>query len=118
MPIGQQASGDARRRDREGDFAQLQSQSRIQEGIQRFCRGPRDEHDRSPQGGFHALQKEAAEMIVQLGRTGHALWYRAMRSEEHTSELPSIMRTSYADFFLKQQTKRPNNHTNARLHTI
>src|SRR3546814_5593067 len=63
MPSGQQADGDARRRrgDREGNLAQFQSQSRIQKRIQRVRRSPRDEHDRSSQGGVHSLQEEAAD---------------------------------------------------------
>src|SRR3546814_3658495 len=32
----------------------------------------------------------------------------AQRSEEHTSELQSLMRTSYAVFCLKKKTKREN----------
>src|SRR3546814_168409 len=37
------------------------------------------------------------------------------RSEEHTSELQSLMRTSYAVFCLQQ--KRTNQHTKHRTHT-
>src|SRR3546814_8565078 len=33
------------------------------------------------------------------------------RSEEHTSELQSLMRNSYAVFCLKQKNKRPQQHT-------
>src|SRR3546814_6004478 len=33
---------------------------------------------------------------------------RAERSEEHTSELQSLMRISYAVFCLKQKTRKPN----------
>src|SRR3546814_9945035 len=32
--------------------------------------------------------------------------YRALRSEEHTSELQSLMRISYAVFCLKQKTQK------------
>src|SRR3546814_6615442 len=32
------------------------------------------------------------------------------RSEEHTSELQSLMRISYAVFCLKKKTKKPNTH--------
>src|SRR3546814_8130170 len=32
---------------------------------------------------------------------------RAVRSEEHTSELPSLMRISYAVFCLNKKTKKP-----------
>src|SRR3546814_7274013 len=35
---------------------------------------------------------------------------RAMRSEEHTSELQSLMRISYAVFCLKKKKKKIHNH--------
>src|SRR3546814_4469245 len=35
---------------------------------------------------------------------------RARRSEEHTSELQSLMRISYAVFCLKKKNKRPHRH--------
>src|SRR3546814_3540157 len=38
------------------------------------------------------------------------------RSEEHTSELQSLMRTSYAVFCLKK-TKKTITHTNQKRHT-
>src|SRR3546814_7437112 len=34
--------------------------------------------------------------------------YQTMRSEEHTSELQSLMRTSYAVFCLKKKKQLPN----------
>src|SRR3546814_8852538 len=34
----------------------------------------------------------------------------AERSEEHTSDIQSLMRSSYADFCLKKKTKTINNH--------
>src|SRR3546814_1043702 len=42
------------------------------------------------------------------------------RSEEHTSELQSLMRISYAVFCLKKKKIHPTTHTNAAylLHTI
>src|SRR3546814_2922114 len=40
---------------------------------------------------------------------------RLGRSEEHTSELPSLMRISYADFCLKQTQKHININTNLLL---
>src|SRR3546814_3672530 len=39
---------------------------------------------------------------------GHGSW---RRSEEHTSELQSLMRTSYAVFCLKKKILKPYNHT-------
>src|SRR3546814_7869178 len=40
------------------------------------------------------------------------------RSEEHTSELQSLMRTSYADFSLKKKTIRPQSSTNQTNTTL
>src|SRR3546814_7685049 len=39
---------------------------------------------------------------------------RCARSEEHTSELQSLMRISYAVFCLKKKKTQTNNHTNQR----
>src|SRR3546814_14015615 len=47
----------------------------------------------------------------KLPRETAKAFYRAIRSEEHTSELQSLMRISYAVFCLKK-TKLHNNHTN------
>src|SRR3546814_10083954 len=41
----------------------------------------------------------------------------APRSEEHTSELQSLMRISYAVFCLKKKNKRSNNKYNTQLTT-
>src|SRR3546814_2121380 len=38
-----------------------------------------------------------------LAHTPHRIWRYPDRSEEHTSELQSLMRISYADFCLKKQ---------------
>src|SRR3546814_2794324 len=46
-------------------------------------------------------------------RSGLPVSRRPCRSEEHTSELQSLMRISYAVFCLKKQ----NNHNNKLLHT-
>src|SRR3546814_5350505 len=46
------------------------------------------------------LYFEAALVIALLGFVGTV----ALRSEEHTSELQSLMRTSYAVFCLKKKT--------------
>src|SRR3546814_2238309 len=40
-------------------------------------------------------------------------WY-ADRSEEHTSELQSLMRISYAVFCLKKKTNKPKNTTTSK----
>src|SRR3546814_7846326 len=43
-------------------------------------------------------------LVVQVGRAGHDAV--ADRSEEHTSELQSLMRISYAGFCLKKKNKQ------------
>src|SRR3546814_6035914 len=44
------------------------------------------------------------ESVEQLAREGHRV--DVLRSEEHTSELQSLMRNSYAVFCLKKKKKR------------
>src|SRR3546814_11223237 len=45
------------------------------------------------------------------GRTDNAIKNRFNRSEEHTSELQSLMRISYAVFCLKKKKNTPTNNT-------
>src|SRR3546814_4224834 len=49
-------------------------------------------------GGAHLVIDD----VIQTAGVSRGTFYR---SEEHTSELPSLMRTSYADFCLKKKTK-------------
>src|SRR3546814_3615855 len=43
---------------------------------------------------------------------------KACRSEEHTSELQSLMRISYAVFCLKQKKMKQNNNNQCTTHNI
>src|SRR3546814_2862854 len=58
-----------------------------------------------------SLCRWRAALRLSRGATGCAgrrvarLWRRSRRSEEHTSELQSLMRISYAVFCLKKKTK-------------
>src|SRR3546814_2367277 len=45
-----------------------------------------------------------------LTRTKNMLSTMTQRSEEHTSELQSLMRISYADFCLKKNIRKPPSH--------
>src|SRR3546814_6370009 len=88
--------------------------------------------------GFAALDERStevlkrrvlAEVLVEAERTGDPILddFRAisvrmgdggklmqMRSEEHTSELQSLMRISYAVFCLKKKNKKPNHKHTAK----
>src|SRR3546814_3381098 len=53
--------------------------------------------------------------IDSVEATARDLTHHAERSEEHTSELQSLMRISYAVFCLKKKNKT-NNETNKKQH--
>src|SRR3546814_4889497 len=58
---------------------------------------------------LEALADVAGAQAVRSGTLGGADQTRAPRSEEHTSELQSLMRNSYAVFCLQKQSKTNNN---------
>src|SRR3546814_9968005 len=66
------------------------------------------------QRGLHQLVSTSGYGLVRLQRVRGDIPSRKFRSEEHTSELQSLMRISYAVFCLKKknnrqrQTKIPN----------
>src|SRR3546814_3194232 len=75
--------------------------------------GPKSPADNGYEGGFAValmlkdlkLATQAAQAVdasVPMGNAAEALYQ--MRSEEHTSELQSLMRISYAVFCLKKKT--------------
>src|SRR3546814_7665407 len=61
-------------------------------------------------GGFVIVRAESLEDATTLAhgcpilKTGGSVEIRPVRSEEHTSELQSLMRISYAVFCLKKKT--------------
>src|SRR3546814_10500399 len=57
---------------------------------------------------FDPLLRRAANGRLLALSTGVARTPRAYRSEEHTSELQSLMRISYAVFCLKKKKKKEN----------
>src|SRR3546814_6167092 len=62
--------------------------------------------------GVHVRGHAVAEVEhVAFARTAVAVAVAVQRSEEHTSELQSLMRISYAVFCLKQKTQTNNNQT-------
>src|SRR3546814_1945874 len=65
--------------------------------VERLQRAPEMRHAIAPCGAGAGV----AENAVLVGIERHRL---AMRSEEHTSELQSLMRISYAVFCLKKKT--------------
>src|SRR3546814_3186752 len=75
----------------------------------------------------HATTREAARyqakdgvttrLELEIGTWPVPAWYDAKRSEEHTSELQSLMRISYAVFCLKKK-KTNNKNTNTYNKTM
>src|SRR3546814_5990298 len=72
-----------------------------------------------PPSLIHHQEKSMALMFPRLARnfirngyfpTDEPTLERALRSEEHTSELQSLMRISYAVFCLKKKTQKKTNH--------
>src|SRR3546814_6105027 len=51
---------------------------------------------------------------LRRSRCAEALCPRSRRSEEHTSELQSLMRISYAVFCLKKKTTTKHDHYNTK----
>src|SRR3546814_3746889 len=72
---------------------------------QRLPLEPPFEQQRPPRirSARKTLRQFLAQPVDLLGRQRHPL---VARSEEHTSELQSLMRISYAVFCLKNKTKR------------
>src|SRR3546814_4953995 len=59
--------------------------------------------------------EKLGSMADKVGRV--AALARLLRSEEHTSELQSLMRISYAVFCLKKKTQRTHTHNTTTLCT-
>src|SRR3546814_6655858 len=63
--------------------------------------------------------REAQEHVLQIGFAGrHVDEAIALRSEEHTSELQSLMRISYAVFCLNKKKTAPKRRTQLKVNII
>src|SRR3546814_1889557 len=69
-----------------------------------------DEAQRLQPGAFHPLGDQHAERLVRVPSLEGIADHIMHRSEEHTSELQSLMRISYAVFCWKKKTN--TSHTN------
>src|SRR3546814_8110473 len=58
---------------------------------------------------------EGGIIVFGCGRSGGSAGEKVERSEEHTSELQSLMRISYAVFCLKKKKTKTKKHTTYRL---
>src|SRR3546814_5211872 len=77
------------------------------------------EHDAFGLPGQHAFDRRLQLRALAREGAAHVARHRAVRvlharSEEHTSELQSLMRISYAVFCLKQKTKANSDN---QIHT-
>src|SRR3546814_1593816 len=69
------------------------------------------EHPRSPPARDIMRGGEIARARMLIGGAAVELGDQRGRSEEHTSELQSLMRISYAVFCLKKKTNKQDNKT-------
>src|SRR3546814_8490983 len=70
-----------------------------------------DEHDVHVRGflsGEKSVLEGVDNIILVTSKPPQEDLYHALRSEEHTSELQSLMRISYAVFSVKQKTNTNN----------
>src|SRR3546814_8352495 len=67
-------------------------------------------YEAGKRGGRPLIERWGRFVLIGPGELDAADRFFARRSEEHTSELPSLMRSSYAVFCLKKKTK--NNKDN------
>src|SRR3546814_5183237 len=68
----------------------------------------------SPSPAFddrRAAFKRHTKLYVSTSTATRTLGFQSSRSEEHTSELQSLMRISYAVFCLKKKNKTPTTNT-------
>src|SRR3546814_7420301 len=74
----------------------------------------RSRHHLGDGGGFLGRDRHARAMAERhvVGQAGDNM---PLRSEEHTSELQSLMRISYAVFCLKKKTNKHNNRESTRI---
>src|SRR3546814_2293724 len=91
------------------------------EGRRRHTRGAAGTALRDDKPAFGQGQPERRGPYIRcdrLGRRGRKPQFHQPRgSEEHTSELQSLMRISYAVFCLKQKTTQKKNVTATRVKT-
>src|SRR3546814_6618022 len=65
-----------------------------------------EQHDRRALAHLAPRQSHAVARVEKLGFDAHASGLWTFRSEEHTSELQSLMRISYAVFCLKKKNTK------------
>src|SRR3546814_8939823 len=97
------------------DAALVRHPRRLLAGEQQVRRGEDHpgQHDQGDQDDLPAGQIDHRAGSLRVGSGGAC---RAARSEEHTSELQSLMRISYAVFCLKKKNKQRVQTTTA--HTL
>src|SRR3546814_4472761 len=93
-------------RQKNGEQARNRMRARMLGGYWVFMAPLGYRYEKSPAGGSILVRDEPVASIIQEGLEGYASG-RFNRSEEHTSELQSLMRISYAVFCLNK-----NRHNN------
>src|SRR3546814_1154076 len=82
-------------------------------GVRHLTGGSKKEGNVTCQMMLDLCNKQAVELAIDGGA---AIQVQAGRSEEHTSELQSLMRISYAVFCLKKKKKTTQKHSTTPSH--
>src|SRR3546814_2013925 len=102
-----------------GQHRDLQRLGRVRQGLFQLLHQRPLEHRRIPQApAVVAVRCVDDDAAARAGgpRRIRRRWDQ-LRSEEHTSELQSLMRISYAVFCLKKKKERQNTKKDQSLHT-
>src|SRR3546814_1761581 len=70
-----------------------------------------------PAGDEQVIVRETEARVTAISDRAELAFIYEARSEEHTSELQSLMRISYAVFCLKKKKKITQQHTNTKTQT-
>src|SRR3546814_2817085 len=89
---------------RSSDLGRWSKGCRAHKPTRRGCAAPKD----PPATRVRRHSRHSNRAIFE--RAPGPAWRRVRRSEEHTSELQSLMRISYAVFCLKKKNKRPKHN--------
>src|SRR3546814_1745928 len=105
----------ARLGDAEQEAQDIEARRGPREAEREGDKPPRPDDPREPDSRSHAIEDQIARNLEDAIAEKEQRRPKSIRSEEHTSELQSLMRISYAVFCLKKKTQVPPQTNNPRI---